>query len=118
MIDRHEVTLELRALDILLEVFLEKIVVQLIRRRELGAIEFLQPLECVLRVRFALMDRFQALIAPAIVPSSVAHRGSARRALFHVVVPFRFEKFVEGFSGIFVFGESDTGEKQKEAESE
>jgi len=38
--------------------------------------------------------------------------------LFHVVVPFRFEKFVERFFGIFVFGESDTGEKQDEAESE
>ena len=118
LVDRHEVAAKLRALDVLLEVLLEEVVVQLIGRGKLSAIEFFQALERRDRVLFAFVDRFQALIAPTIVPAAVAHRRSAHRALFHFVVPFRFEKFIERFAGVPGFSEGDAGDEQGKKESE
>ena len=100
LVDREQVAAKPEAGDVLFEILLEEIVVQLIRDREIGALDFAQPLERILRVLLAFADRFQAVVVPAIVPTPVAHRRSAGRVLLHLVFPFRVEEAVQGFRGI------------------
>ena len=106
------------ALDIHLEIFFEQVVVQLIGRRKLRAIELLQPRKRILGVLFSFADRLQALVAPAIVPAPVAHRRSAGRALFHLIVPFRFKEIVERLAGFFVFSKNQSRDDEDEEEKE
>ena len=102
LVDRHQVGAEFGSLDLGLEIFFEQVVVELIRRRKLRAIDLAQARERGSRVLFVLPNRLETSVRPPIVPAAVTERGSTGRILFHRVVPFRFEKSIERFAGIAV----------------
>ncbi len=63
----------------------------------MAAINLSEALERVLRVFFVLPERFQAVVAPAVIPAPIAQGRGAGRVLLHFVIPFRLEKSLQRF---------------------
>ena len=99
LIERHEIPEIGMLLDGGLVSFLKQIIIELVLRRQLTAINFFQARQKFAGVRVALLDGGETHVLPMVVPAAVAQLRCPRRMLLHLVVPFGVEQGMKRLGG-------------------
>ena len=98
--DRTQKEAETVAVDVGLQIALEKVVIELVGRGKRRAVNGTEGFERVEVVLVAGVDGGEASVFPAVVEPVIAQAGSPRRIVLHRVIPLGSEEVGEGLGSI------------------
>ena len=100
LIERREIPVIGMFLGGGLVVLLEQVIIELVLRRQLTAVNFFQARQNIAGVSVSLLDGGETRVLPAVVPATVAQLRCPGRILLHRVVPFGVEQGLKRFRGL------------------